>query len=454
MDQHSLASKKTFLKIDDTMVALLGEWFPTIEPHIPDILDTFYARVGAKPDILALFGATPEQQRAGLQRAKQAQIAHWRELFTSGFDENYVASTRRIGAVHSRIGLKPSWYIGGYFILLDQLNAIINRSHVSRLHPRRAAETAARLISAVSRAVMLDMDLAISSYLDGIRDSLDGRIAGEFEETIRRVTKDVLSSTDAMALGSEAVAGSIEETRAQASGSLQSAETATATANAVAAAAEQLSATNREIGRQIARSTDVTHRATQEAARAGNVVDGFAALSARVEEVVKLIQTVAAQTRLLALNAAIEAARAGQAGRGFAVVATEVGSLAEQTEEATTDVSERMGEIRKASADTVGAIATIRATIDEIDAIATAVAAAAHEQIAAADDITRAIRSAAAETGHISRSVVDLTHAADLAGKAGREVAQNVADLRGEAARLEQEATVFMSAVSGGNAGT
>ncbi|MGV6876140.1 protoglobin domain-containing protein [Pseudochelatococcus sp. B33] len=448
MTIDSIQSKKAFLKIDAATVDLLRELFPLIESRIPAVLDDFYDTLSRREDLLALFGATPEERTAGIARAKQAQVAHWRELFMNGFDAGYVASARRIGLAHSRIGLEPSWYIGGYFILLQGLTAAISSRYESRLRPMQAAETASRMISAASRAVMLDMDLAISIYLDAIHDNLNRRIADGFEDTVNRVAADVVTSTRAMAASAHAVTAGVADTRQQAEASLRSADEAAGTTNAIAAAAEELMATSDEIARQIDRSSDVTGRATAGAQQAGLVVNGLAEIAARVDEVVRLIQNIAGQTRLLALNATIEAARAGKAGEGFAVVASEVNALASETEAATADVAARMAEIKEASGRTVDAIGGIRAIIDEIGAISASVAASISEQIAATSDITRSIQQTAVETATIGRHVGDLLAASDAARLAGERVTAQVDALSAEAGRLHNEASTFIHKLS------
>ncbi len=79
-------------------------------------------------------------------------------------------------------------------------------------------------------------------------------------------------------------------------------------------------------------------------------------ITAQMESIVELINNVASQTSLLALNASIEAARAGEAGRGFAVVATEISNLANQTQTATGNISELIGNISSKMNQVVGAI--------------------------------------------------------------------------------------------------
>lgn len=74
-------------------------------------------------------------------------------------------------------------------------------------------------------------------------------------------------------------------------------------------------------------------------------VEGLQKSTEQMESIVQMIQSVASQTSMLALNASIEAARAGDAGRGFAVVATSISDLAEQTKNATEEISTLIGNI-------------------------------------------------------------------------------------------------------------
>ena len=80
----------------------------------------------------------------------------------------------------------------------------------------------------------------------------------------------------------------------------------------------------------------------------------LSAASADIGKVVQLIQAIAEQTNLLALNATIEAARAGEAGKGFAVVASEVKQLATQTSKATEEISGRIHAVQGATDQAVG----------------------------------------------------------------------------------------------------
>ena len=90
-------------------------------------------------------------------------------------------------------------------------------------------------------------------------------------------------------------------------------------------------------------------------ARSDRAIEDSKAVS-KINELTEAIMAISSQTSLLALNASIEAARAGEAGRGFAVVATEIGSLAQQTSKAVTDINEIVGEVNSAVTNMAGCL--------------------------------------------------------------------------------------------------
>jgi len=168
-----------------------------------------------------------------------------------------------------------------------------------------------------------------------------------------------------------------------------------ALAATVAAGAEQMTASIREIAVGASAASEGAASAVVAAGTATTRLGDLAASTARIGAVIKIITAIAEQTHLLALNATIEAARAGEAGKGFAVVAGEVKGLASRTREATNEITEMISAIQEASESAAGAIGEILRVIDGVQAQQSSVAGSVEEQTAVTQDLSSSIAAVA-----------------------------------------------------------
>ncbi|MCC7425871.1 MAG: globin-coupled sensor protein [Alphaproteobacteria bacterium] len=427
-----------FMRVDEATGATLRGFWTKVEPKLPVILDGFYDHVTAVPQLAALVGGR-------VPRLKSMQGIHWKRLFDGRFDAGYMNSVRTIGQVHNRIGLEPRWYIGGYLYFLNELVAIAIAAH--RLSPRRLRE----VVQAVNVAVMMDMELALSTYQEALlatrRDreqKLEGAISS-FETAAAGVIGAVTDSSGALRGSAASMSGAAEETGRRAGTMAAAVQQASANVQSVATAAEQLAASINEISRQVAQSAGIATQAVSEAEGTNAKVEGLAAAAQKIGDVVRLINDIAGQTNLLALNATIEAARAGEAGKGFAVVASEVKNLATQTAKATDEIASQINAMQAATVSSVSAIAGIGRIIAEIHQISTAIAAAVEQQGAATKEIARNVQEAARGTEEVGGIVAGVATAAEESRVTAGAVLASADDLSRQTVALRGQVDRFLA---------
>ncbi|UZE49380.1 methyl-accepting chemotaxis protein [Rhodopseudomonas sp. P2A-2r] len=171
----------------------------------------------------------------------------------------------------------------------------------------------------------------------------------------------------------------------------------------VAAGAEELNASVREISEAMMKSKNTAMSAVSKVEQADEQAQRLSSAAQAMSGIVELIGNITGQINLLALNATIESARAGEAGRGFAVVASEVKNLANQAKQATDKIGSEIGSLNGISCDVVSALIAIKQEIQNVSEYVTATAAAVEEQSTVTSEMSSSMQRAAAEAASIGR---------------------------------------------------
>ena len=359
-------------------------------------------------------------------------------------------------AYHDQLAAQIRWMAAGaglFIVTLLLVGAYIVRS---------ISLTTSQLISHLTRQAD-DMRQGKADLTKVIRASDDefGEIAGAFD-TFTAAARDIMCRLSGH---SEQLASATEE---MSSGAAQSAETARVQSDQthqVATAMQEMSATVQQISEHSEKAASASQTAAQAARRGGQVADetlatmhsiaeSTRAVASRITElgksseqigkIIAVIDDIADQTNLLALNAAIEAARAGEQGRGFAVVADEVRKLAERTTKATKEIASMIESIQAETRNAVqamekgssevqagvekttasgAALAEIIKISEQVGDMISQIATAAIEQSSASEQIN-------ANVSQISSSTQESSAMADQMAKACQDLSSLAFDLQ------------------------
>jgi methyl-accepting chemotaxis protein len=252
----------------------------------------------------------------------------------------------------------------------------------------------------VNRDEFGEMARALNEALASLQDTVSA--------TANRVDSLTSASVDLQKLAGE-LDGSAERTSAEARNADASAVNVSGSMADMMSATDQLSASIREIAKQTATAASTTNEATASANMTAEAVGRLSEASREVGDIVQMITNIAEQTNLLALNASIEAARAGQAGKGFAVVATEVKDLAQETAQATGEITAKIHAIQEMTTSTAKAIEAIAEIITRIDEGQRMIATAVEEQSTTTDLLSRNVNAVSSAASEISGTVSHIT---------------------------------------------
>jgi methyl-accepting chemotaxis protein len=430
-DDHGLAERLDFIGLDHESRRSLKEIRPQIQSEIKVALTKFYSKVRSTPQTRKFF-----KDDAHMGSAQARQQSHWDVISQADFGPDYVGAVRTVGETHARIGLEPRWYIGGYAMVSDHLiRALIADKWPKAMFSKGdGGKDAGQAILSLMKAVLLDMDFAISIYLETIeservrleaerarnqacQDALVEGLGVAFEKLARgdltaRMSAEVSQEFQTLKDNFNKAMADFENAMGQVSdtiGSIQSGvdeigsaaddlsrrtEQQAASLEETAAALEEITTTVRRSAEGAKQASQVVSAAKGDAETSGAVVgDAVEAMgqiegsSSQITQIIGVIDEIAFQTNLLALNAGVEAARAGDAGKGFAVVASEVRALAQRSAEAAKEIkalisasTQQVESGVRLVGQTGDALQGIVSKVAQIDGLVSEISASAQEQ--------------------------------------------------------------------------
>jgi len=337
-------------------------------------------------------------------------------------DNHISANLWRLGATQVVL------FFAGFLVILYLLRCLIvapiNRVRSLMQQVEQKSDLAIEVCNVQSNDEIGALATAFNNMLNRFRNSMQ-QVAGtthqlkESAERISKVSESTVAAVRSQQAGTETVVSAMQQVESNAHEVKSYAESAS---DASASADEQAQLGTALTGTAIA----AISRLTGEIEQAASVISKVGNYSNEVGTVLDVITSIAEQTNLLALNAAIEAARAGEAGRGFAVVADEVRSLATRTHESTQEVHQTIEQLQQEVAEAIEVMQRAQEST--------------HDSVSEVEKVANSLQEIAEAVAGINNLNSQMTLSAQQQESASAEVNRSVQEIGAIAEQTSSEA--------------
>ena len=313
IEEEKIKQKLSMIGINEDTLKIMKEQKSLFESNADRVVEKFYEKVSTIPHLMNII-----DHHSTIDRLIKTQKLYFLSLSDGVIDDKYIENRKRIGKVHERIQLDSEWFFGAYQIYYKEVIPLLMDKYQG--DPR-----VSEVILAFTRLTTFDMQLVEETYLETYTSKML-----KLDE-IKRLEQQLLHSSQTLLANVEETSSSTQNMYASSEEISAAAEEATVHAEHVQEMAEH---GGEVVNKTLLQIRDIEEQMIKLKDSTGRINDS----SKKIGEIILVIQGIAKQTNILALNASIEAARAGEHGKGFAVVAEEVKSLAQSTQSALEDI--------------------------------------------------------------------------------------------------------------------